>query len=151
MLDLFKRGFVKNTNYRNVRISNHENYLEIMLLLGLDEIDGRMNRYGHEGIRIRRDELPAKFIGDFCALFRNIISSENEIGPHISPEFITFLLWLFRILEANPHCGSALALVQSWQADADLLIPAFSTSSFWRTGQRLSPYFLDVVKSFSED
>ncbi len=95
-------------------------------------------------------------MSDYGVLFDSILPLEklfvvsNTLRNRLFPEVVTFWAWVSQIVEVNSSCARATALVQAWQEEAMLPLPAASTSSFCRARQRLSSGFLDAVDGLCE-
>lgn len=121
------------------------------------KLQGRARRRQLETLRRQRERARSESISDLGTLFDFVLPLEKlttvskTVRDRVFPEVVTFWGWFSQIVSGNASCAQALAMVQSWHAEAGLPVPGAGTSSYCRARQRLSEEFLDGAEEMVEE
>jgi hypothetical protein len=114
-------------------------------------ICGRVRRRLQDVIAAKRKALSESSIATNALQFSKILPADFLDGISGSKRrrhycnVVVFWAWLAQILEANASCSKAVALVQSWEAEAGLPVASADTGAYCKARSRLKLDFLKKV------
>ena len=112
---------------------------------------GRAKASAQERLRKERrkliDQSPGELSAQLCeAIDPQLVANcaENQRRRLFTNE-VTFWAFLSQVLSEDGSCARAVAAVQSWSLDHDLVLPSADTSSYCKARQRLPLAMLDAI------
>ena len=116
-------------------------------------ICGRVRRRLQDSIAARRKSLAESSIATYALQFSPVIPAHFLEGISNSKRrrhycnVVVFWAWLAQVLEANASCAKAVALVQSWEADAGLPVASADTGAYCKARSKLALGYLKKIRA----
>lgn len=114
-------------------------------------LDGGRRRSTQAAIALFRQKAVRQSISGYARLFDFILPADflldiDSTKRRSKFDLITVLwAWIAQVLDSNASCSKAVAMIQSWNAQAGLPIPRSDTSSYCQARQRLPESMLEAV------